>query len=148
VVARVGGRAVGAIREDVQQEVLIALWRQVESERSIEHPSSYIYRAAVRETVRAVRRERARQSEPLDGVEPVQEGSPQSLLAAREQAGHVEASLAALLPDRARAVRAHLAGFDVDEIMKLHGWTYQKARNLVARGMADLRESLLKKGVT
>jgi hypothetical protein len=26
--------------------------------------------------------------------------------------------------------------------MSMHGWTYQKARNLVARGMADLRERL------
>jgi hypothetical protein len=31
--------------------------------------------------------------------------------------------------------------------MAMHGWPYQKARNLVARGMAELREALLQKGV-
>ena len=48
--------------------------------------------------------------------------------------------------DRAKAVRLHLAGHAVDEIMQVHGWTYQKARNLIARGMSDLRDALRKGG--
>ena len=43
------------MREDVEQEVISAIWRQVERDRTIEHPTSYIYRIAVRETVRAIR---------------------------------------------------------------------------------------------
>jgi hypothetical protein len=30
----------------------------------------------------------------------------------------------------------------VDEIMDLFGWSYQKARNLIARGKTDLRAIL------
>jgi hypothetical protein len=35
----------------------------------------------------------------------------------------------------------------VDEIMARHGWSYQKARNLIARGMADLRRILMENGL-
>jgi DNA-directed RNA polymerase specialized sigma24 family protein len=56
-------------------------------------------------------------------------------------------ALGAMAPDRARAVRGHLAGFNVEELMKLYGWTYQRARNLIARGMADLRTELRKRGL-
>jgi DNA-directed RNA polymerase specialized sigma24 family protein len=44
-------------------------------------------------------------------------------------------------------VRAHLQGLSVAEIMALYGWSYQKARNLIARRMADLRGALREKGV-
>lgn len=150
VVARVGGARASLVREDIQQQVLIGLWRQVEREQTIEHPASYIYRAAVRETVRALRREAARETEPIgDDDVPAAESSadPYDAVAAKEQARRVEESLASLAPDRARAVRGHLLGFDVTEIMKMYGWPYQKTRNLIARGMADLRRSLLGKGL-
>ena len=44
-------------------------------------------------------------------------------------------------------MRAHLAGFDVQEIIGMYGWPYQKARNLIARGMADLRAALRRRGI-
>jgi DNA-directed RNA polymerase specialized sigma24 family protein len=72
---------------------------------------------------------------------------PEQAAAARERREALAAALAGLAPDRARAVRAHLAGWSVQEIMELTGWTYQRTRNLVARGMADLRSALLARGV-
>jgi RNA polymerase sigma factor (sigma-70 family) len=148
VVARVGGARASLIREDIQQQVLIGLWRQVEREQTIEHPASYVYRAAVRETVRALRREAAREAEPLEGDEaPERAAGPYESVVASEQASRLEEGLAALAPDRARAVRGHLLGFEVAEIMRMYGWPYQKTRNLIARGMADLRRSLLEKGL-
>jgi hypothetical protein len=44
-------------------------------------------------------------------------------------------------------VRAHLAGFDVRDIMEMWGWTYQTARHAIARGMADLRVALRRRGI-
>ena len=44
-------------------------------------------------------------------------------------------------------MRAHLMGFEVVEAMRMYGWPYQKARNLIARGIADLRASLRDKGL-
>ena len=147
VVARVGGQATSLFREDIEQQVLIELWRQVDREQKIDHPSSYLYKAAVRETVRVLRRELSRAAIP-DAVQDAPGGeTPHQSLARKEQAGVVEECVAALASERQRAVRAHLSGFDVQEIMAMHGWPYQKARNLVARGMAELREALMQKGV-
>jgi RNA polymerase sigma factor (sigma-70 family) len=148
VVSRVGGPAVALVKEDVEQAVLISLWKQVEREQIIENPASYIYRAAVRETVRAVRRELARRPEPLEEGEGLTAAEdPFGAASAREQGDQIEACLAELGEEREHAVRAHLSGFDVEEIMERYGWTYQRARNLVARGMADLRAALTRRGV-
>jgi RNA polymerase sigma factor (sigma-70 family) len=149
-VMRVGGRAALVHREDIEQQVLVDIWRHLEREQNIVHPSSYIYKAAVRETVRHLRRERARAADPLeaDGASHnVPGGGPFAAAASQEKAAHIEASIRELAPDRERAVRAHLMGFDVREIMTMYGWTYQRARNLIARGLGELRRSLRLKGV-
>jgi RNA polymerase sigma factor (sigma-70 family) len=152
VVRRVTHRAGDLVQGDAEQRVFLALWRQIEAEQTIDHPSSYLYRVAIRETVRMMREESERKQEPLeDGAVDLPSESrgenPYQSVAGREQREHIEASLAELTADRERAVRAHLAGFEVQEIMAMYGWPYQKARNLIARGMTDLREALRRRGV-
>jgi RNA polymerase sigma factor (sigma-70 family) len=135
---------------DIAQEVHLALWRQLRREQAIDYPASYVYKAAVREAVRAVRRYRARSEEPLESA-PIQVSGPESsadrLTTARRVQDALAEALDAMAPDRARAVRGHLAGFTVEELMKLYGWTYQRARNLIARGMGDLRSELRARGL-
>jgi RNA polymerase sigma factor (sigma-70 family) len=150
VVARVGGARVAAAREDVAQEVLLALWKRLEREQTLEVGSSYVYKAAVRETVRALQRERSKLLETLDENNAPPNSTPNGPfehLAESERGAQIESCLASLPLDRARAVRAHLRGFEIREIMGLYGWPYQKARNLVARGLTDLRRLLRERGV-
>lgn len=152
VVARVGGRTLQDSREDVAQAVAMNLWQQVSREQNITYPSSYIYRAAIRETVRAVTKEldRVRTHDSIDAetMPPVTSlaPDPESAAAAAEIGRDIRTAIAELPADRQRAVRAHLSGYSVEQIMQAYGWPYQKARNLVARGMADLREALIKEG--
>ena len=68
------------------------------------------------------------------------------MLESMELGMDIRESLSILAPDRRRAVQAHLMGFDVREIMEIRGWSYNRARNLIARGMADLRRELEKRG--
>lgn len=130
----------------------MSLWQQLSREQTITHPSSYIYRAAIRETVRAVKRELEQVrlhtsiddpvvAEPLSGTP-----DPEEAASAAELGARIERALKDLAPEREQAVRAHLAGYTVDEIMQVHGWPYQKARNLIARGLSDLRDALSKGG--
>jgi RNA polymerase sigma factor (sigma-70 family) len=152
VIRSVGGRDAATMAEDIEQAVLLGLWQQVAREQRIDHPASYVYRAAVRETVRALKRERARaeRAEPLDEeVTPVAPIDDPYRKAERLQQREILARcIDELAPDRRRAVRAHLAGFAVAEIMELFDWPYQRARNLIARGMSDLRTSLLGRGIS
>ena len=151
IVAR-AGRRMGLRRDsflekdDIEQEVRLDLWKQIARGQVIEFPATYIYRATIRESIRALRRSISREMAPIESggrAEQVKEvGDPFQTLAAKEELRDIALGLQSLAPDRQSAVRAHLAGFQFQEIMVMYGWTYQKARNLIARGMADLRKSL------
>jgi RNA polymerase sigma factor (sigma-70 family) len=151
MVRRVGRQAPRQVREDIQQRVLIALWKQLRRGQPIDHPTAYIYRTAVRETVRVLRQEAARAQEPIeaDGPAglPAPQGDPHAALDRKEKLEGIRAAIEAIAPERRLAVWAHLSGFKVTEIMARYGWSYQKARNLVARGMADLRRILQENGL-
>jgi RNA polymerase sigma factor (sigma-70 family) len=146
VIARVAGPRLAGQHDDIGQQVLVNLWRQLEREQTIEHPASYIYRAAVREAVRAIKRVTAESLVALDddaSPEPADAApTPEQVLAGRQRGDAIVKAMQGLSPDRRTAVRAHLAGFSVTEVMDMHGWPYQKARNLIARGIADLRAAL------
>jgi RNA polymerase sigma factor (sigma-70 family) len=149
VAARVGGPRGREIAEDVEQEVFVNIWKQLSREQSITNPSSYIYRCAVRETIRLLKAER--KTETLDDViadtAPAAAGTPDDRLAERERAARMAAAIKSLPIDRRRAVQAYLAVFSVPEVMQMYGWSYERARNLSSRGMADLRAELRRQGV-
>ena len=133
-------------REDIEQEIRLDLWKQVARGQQIEYPATYIYKATIRETLRALRRTANRETISLDsgGVADtlLDAVDPFHALAAKEQFREIIIGVRCLAPDRQCAVRAHLTGFAFQEIMGLYGWSYQRTRNLISRGMADLRKSL------
>lgn len=144
-VRRVAGAAAANDLADIEQDVMLALWKRVGAEQDIEHPASYVYKAAVREAVRTVARVRRRAEERLDDAPAMRvtiAPDIESRLLDQQRRAALAAALEGLAPDRARAVRAHLAGVSVAEMMQLYGWDYQRARNLVARGVADLKAAL------
>ena len=144
IVRKVAGDQAGRVGDDVEQRVAVALWRRLESEQTIEHPASYLYRMAVRETIRALRQEVVHQTVSLDDgqIDPLDSRDPQQTFEAGETRTAIRRGLQALRPDRRLAVNQHLAGRSVSEIMAMYGWPYHRARNLIARGLADLRQSL------
>lgn len=148
VVRRVARGRSAEIGDDVEQRILTRLWKLLSRDAVIEHPSSYVFRAAVRETIRVLREEEARAGLPL-AVDPAasRTDDPHRVLEAKELGEILQRELDALSPDRALALRFHLEGFTVHEIMELCGWTYNQARNLVSRGMTDLRRGLEKRGI-
>jgi RNA polymerase sigma factor (sigma-70 family) len=148
IVCKVAGTRADLLADDIEQKVIVNLWRQLDREQTIQRPASYIYRMSVREAVRAVREhlklefhEASDMPAHLDSAAAPAQGFDTSDRAA------IEHALRSLQPDRERAVRAHLAGFTVTELMHLYGWSYHTARNLIARGFADLRACLRRQGL-
>jgi RNA polymerase sigma factor (sigma-70 family) len=144
VIARAAGRTLRGSTDDLEQQVWMAIWRRLQGDPQIDHPVSYLYTVARREVLRAVEEELARLQHTDALPPPVARPSddPDRVLAGRETNARVQAALANLSPDRQRAVRALLNGLDVQEVQDLFGWSYQRARNLIARGRADLRKQL------
>ncbi|MFV2073027.1 MAG: RNA polymerase sigma factor [Thermoanaerobaculales bacterium] len=149
VVRKIAGPETDNLAEDIGQKVLVALWKAGAGEQEIRHPSSYIYRAAVRETVRVLREEHRRRERTRELAE--EKGNrvwnPEELARSKELGVRILESLSDLSGDRRRAVQAHLGGFSAREIMEMFDWPYNKARNLIARGVADLRKGLRARGI-
>jgi RNA polymerase sigma factor (sigma-70 family) len=55
--------------------------------------------------------------------------------------------LARLIPPRRCAVAYHLQGYSMPETARQLGWTAKKAEHLARRGLLDLRDCLMKKGI-
>lgn len=149
VAARVGGSAGRQLADDVEQEVFVSLWKQLQREQSIDNPSSYIYRSAVRETVRLLSRGGRAGTVEEDAAAGISDpaATPDERVVSRERREALADAIQSLSIDRRRAVQAYLAGFSVAETMNMYGWSYQRARNLSARGMTDLRAALRKRGI-
>lgn len=144
VVTRTAGTRAATLADDVEQEVLLALWKQVQAGRDIVNPAAYLYQAAARETVRMVRK--LRQTEHADvatiDVPATLETDAVTRLQALAVEARVREALQALPEARRVAVEAHLADLTFEDIMSMTGWSYNRTRNLVSRGMADLRQRL------
>jgi RNA polymerase sigma-70 factor (ECF subfamily) len=142
---------------DVEQEVLLRVWRTLERESELRAPTSFLYRVVATALVDAVRRRRARPEEPLmlesrdsPGLvhePPAATPSPEEAASRTELIEAVERQLAAMSDQRRLAVKLHLQGFDTTEIGRLARWTEPKARNLVYRGLEELRQRLREQGI-
>ncbi len=135
---------------------MLRLWRALRDERNVDDLASYIHRIAVTATIDAIRRVTARREEQLgadeDAAGPVlppadPRQSPDAIVARRRAMEGLMKALARLPANRRRCVELHLQGFSTNEIAELEGWTEAKARNLVYRGVAELRETLRKEGI-
>lgn len=159
-IARTCPRELGLEVSEIEQEVRLRLWRVLESEREISHPASYFYRVAITATLDAVRRIKAKREEQLLEAEDDEAEreiphrltsdparSPDRHAQTRELVRKVEQAIALLPDNRRRAVALHLQGMGSQEIADLLDWSEPKARNLVYRGLEDLRQTLRAWGI-
>jgi RNA polymerase sigma factor (sigma-70 family) len=138
--------------DDVEQEARISLWKAIRGGGEIAFPVSYVRKVAVSATLRAIRRAKARceESLPDEGeAHPFQASvhtepadSPYTATERRELRQKIAATLRRLPTNRRLAVSLHLKGLTTREIGALLDWSEPKARNLVHRGLQDLRASL------
>lgn len=143
--------------QDLCQEVQIRMWHALTSgERIAEAPASYVYRTAMSAAVDMIRRRRVRREEPLEIQYDTSERVVPGIIVAAESEGALEheelaqqvgAVVDALPKPRNVVVRMYLAGYNHREIAASLGWTEAKARNLLYRGLADVRGRLTRLGI-
>jgi len=132
----------------------------LESEREILDPASYLYRIAATATLDAVRRvKRKREEQIVTEAEAEDESVTPHVLVAnphrapdkeaerRQIVAKVKEAMARLPDNRRTAVRLHLEGLTTQELADLLGWSEPKARNLVYRGLSDVRAILQAAGI-
>jgi RNA polymerase sigma-70 factor (ECF subfamily) len=140
----------GADLEEIEQDIRIRLWRVLE--RQGENPrgvgASYVQDAARSAAIDLLRRRRRERTHvTLDRVPDL----PDAARGAMDLDGLVERldlALARLAPDRRIAVRLHLEGESREAIARITGWSEARTRNLLYRGLDDLRTTRGGEGAT
>jgi RNA polymerase sigma factor (sigma-70 family) len=136
--------------DEVLQEVRIRLWRQGADEDKLRTLTpAYIYRTAASAALDMLRRRRARR-EHLHGEVPYTLGGGAAAdlpMASAELVSEIEGAINQIASSRRPVVRMYLAGYSREEIATVMGWSEAKARNLLYRGLDDLRQRLLAKGI-
>jgi len=79
---------------------------------------------------------------------PAAQPSPQDHVEAGELAAQIEATVATLAVERRVVVRFHLSGYDRNDMAIALGWSEAKIRNLLYRGLDDLRRRLAARGIS
>lgn len=145
----------GADLDEVVQDLHVRIWKSFGTSASIRSAKpSYMYRAAVSASLDIIRRRRALKARatPLDEVPATgladRTHGVEDRLVRDDLARVVHESLAEVQESRRAVVRLHLAGYDRFEIAELLGWTEGKTRNLLYRGLEDLRHVLAARGIT
>jgi RNA polymerase sigma-70 factor (ECF subfamily) len=135
--------------EDVVQDMRIRLWKSLGTPEKIRQaPAAYIYKTAASAALDFLRRRRARREESLDALPDESPAIGASRLDAEADARESDVRRAVtravdlLVESRRAVVRMYLAGYDREEIGSLLGWSEPKTRNLLYRGLADVRATL------
>jgi len=159
-IIRICPKDMGLQFNDIEQEARLRLWHALQNESEIRNPASYLYRIALTATLDAVRRIKAKREEQLRLAEDEGEDegvpfdppsdprcSPELEAGHRQLVSKVRTALARLSDNRRRAAGLYLEGFSSWEIAGLLGWSEAKARNLLYRGLHDLRTQLRMEGI-
>lgn len=156
--ARFAGRIAhdrGLHQEDLDellQDLRVRFWR-ARKDGLRDLSSGYVRRAAISAALDIIRRRRTDRNVSLDddqsSAHPLaaRTAGPAELLDQGELAQRVGRAVDGLAPPRRAAVRMYLDGYRREEIAELMRWSDAKTRNLLYRGLADLRAALLAQGI-
>lgn len=137
--------------EDIVQEVKIKIWKVLNDEKKIKNYSSYIRKivdSSVIDQLRRLKREEGiiynekqkRISEWKSSYEK-NKSNNESLKASLEWAVN------SLIESRRKVVKLFLLSMTIEEIAHYLNWSKDKTRNLLYRGLKDLKKNLKEKGI-
>lgn len=140
----------GVDPDDVVQEVRIRLWKTLRNENIISKPSSYIKKVVTTVVIDQLRRikredsvifnEKSRKISESDPIYSTFENLPEF-----DKSPILENALEKLILSRRTVVKLHLLNMKTDAIATSFNWSLNKTRNLLYRGLSDLKNILKKR---
>jgi RNA polymerase sigma-70 factor (ECF subfamily) len=150
-IARVISPRTGISTDDVEQEASLRLWRALSDGRTLDNPGAYVYRVGMAAAIDAVRALKARREQELDEDDlrtlTAPEPTPERAIGGRQLLERAAVVLTGLPDDHRRVVGLSLSGFARREIVDMTGWSETRVRNLLHRGLKDLRRGCKERGI-
>jgi RNA polymerase sigma-70 factor (ECF subfamily) len=140
----------GVDPDDILQEIRTKLWKKFSSEKKIPPHASYINRVVNNALIDYLRRARF-QAKVIGvgrfGARARHLASNPSLPDEYMLRKMIGDACETLVAPRRRAVELFLTGMALEEIAGSLGWSEDKARNLVYRGLSDVKKKLQEGGI-
>jgi RNA polymerase sigma-70 factor (ECF subfamily) len=136
--------------EDIEQEVLLKIWKMASHGKKIRNLKSYLWRV-VYTTALDIMEKRMNEislEEYMEFSSPALSSRLNDLVTWRpkiettELKWHMENIIESLPENRRLVLKLHLAGMDLEETAEFLRWTHHKVRHLFYRGLEDLREKI------
>jgi len=132
--------------EDIMQDVRIKIWNLIRSEKIIFSHGSYIKKivnSAVIDQIRKLRREEGLfRHEKHKHIAELGYSYSKEVAHKRIVEETVGKAVEQLIDSRRQVVKLYLLNFTIQEISSYFNWSLDKTRNLLYRGLADLRKRL------
>ena len=133
--------------DDIEQEACARVLKALRQGSQIQSMDSYVYRIGVTAAIDSLRKVRRRRESLIDDASQVfaeqadapAVPTPDAALEIDRRLQIARRFIQQLSGNRQAAVVLHLQGHSIEEIARHLGWTENKARNLVYRGMSDLK---------
>ena len=137
--------------DDISQEVILKLWKVINNEKKIKHYSSYIKKVVNSTIIDYLRKSRRQQQVISSKMQekifekqvPFKEKDDQKKFLVKKIYSAVES----LIESRKKVVKLYLLDLTIEEISILFNWTEDKTRNLLYRGLSDLKKNLKESGI-
>ncbi len=137
--------------DDIHQEVKIKIWNVLTDEKKIENYASYIKKivnSTVIDHLRRIRREeRILFSEIQRKIAERRGTYKKETIDEKNYKNILRQSVDSLLDSRRKVVKLYLLNMTLEEIAEYFNWSLHKTRNLLYRGLNDLKKILLEKGI-
>lgn len=141
----------GVDPDDILQEVKIKIWKVLEDEKKINNFSSYIRKivdSSVIDLLRKLKREENILNHERQKIVSEQKSRYRTEIKLDKNLKKMIAqAIDSLLESRRKVVKLFLLNMTIDEIAVLFNWSKDKTRNLLYRGLNDLKKILKEKGI-
>jgi RNA polymerase sigma factor (sigma-70 family) len=136
----------GLDADDLGQEIKIKIWKVFQNEKKITSMASYIKKiveSTVIDQIRKIKRE--------DNIVSIELEKKASELNTKyidypthekELKEYINRAVESLIETRKKAVKLFLLNMSIEEIAEYYDWSRDKTRNLLYRGLADMKNKI------
>jgi RNA polymerase sigma factor (sigma-70 family) len=150
-VAKFNLQKFGLDPEDVSQEISIKLWKILQDEKDIRNYPSYIRKIINSSVIDVLRKWKREENvflyEKLRRVSEMKNDYLPDPLYEDHLKTAVGEAVNCLLESRRKVVKLFLLGMTIEEISAYLDWSKDKTRNLLYRGLTDLKKRLKKRDI-